>query len=164
MTEKLTFKEAFIEGGAVDFDERFFIAGTDLVNGACHQFFPRAALTQDHHRGRGGGDAFHQVKNTLDGIGPADHAVKAFFQVIGLSKGVHLHLFMHQFRLVGKHFNSADDFVVIIFQYGGILHHMHGPLCLVGNQALFFPNCTGGKETAERLSFFLTENLASRTV
>src|SRR5437879_2327865 len=70
--EYLAFDQRFRDGRTVDGDKWFVLAWTQVVDGACNQLFPRAALTGDQHRRRTRSYLLHQVVDLLHLFGRTD--------------------------------------------------------------------------------------------
>jgi len=66
MAEQFAFNQFFRDGRAVDFDERpFSFAAVMDVTG--NDFFPRAGISGDQHRRRGGCHPFCHLETTEEG-------------------------------------------------------------------------------------------------
>ena len=79
VAEELGFEQACGNGGAVDFDERSFAAGTEIVNGARDDFFAGAGFAQDQNSGARGRGKFDLGERPAQDGAFANDFVKAEF-------------------------------------------------------------------------------------
>ncbi len=63
MTEQFAFQQTFRQGGTIHRHEGMVLAGTVLLNGARHQFFPSATFASNEHRTVGAGDLHDTAEN-----------------------------------------------------------------------------------------------------
>ena len=66
MAEKLGFKKAAGDGGAIDLDESALAARAEIVNGACDELLAGAGFTGDENGGASGSDELDLGKGTLE--------------------------------------------------------------------------------------------------
>jgi hypothetical protein len=78
VAEELGFEDGVLDGGAVDGDEGFVVAGTSLVDGVGEDFFAGAGGAGDEDGDGGGGGALGLVHDGVHGGAAADDEVEVF--------------------------------------------------------------------------------------